>query len=53
MAENLTTKDIEEGKKLALIFSDLSEQNKTMAMVYVSALRDKEIADNTNKANTV
>ena len=45
MANNLTNKDIEDGKKIAALFSKLSEENKTMAMVYLSALRDKEIAD--------
>lgn len=45
MTKNLTNKDIEDGKKISLIFSNLSEENKTMAMVYLSALRDKEIAD--------
>ncbi len=45
MAKNLTAKDIEDGKKISAIFSNLSEENKTMAIVYLSALRDKEIAD--------
>lgn len=45
MKNRLSPNDIEEGKKISLIFSKLSEENKTMAMVYLSALRDKEIAD--------
>ena len=45
MSNCLTTKDIEDGKKISMIFSTLSEENKTMAMVYLSALRDKEVAD--------
>lgn len=45
MANGLTTKDIEDGKKISMIFSNLSEENKIMAMVYLSALRDKEVAD--------
>ena len=49
MNQQLTNKEIEDGKRIALIFSNLSEENKTMAMVYLSALRDKEVAD---KANT-
>ena len=49
MANNLTTKDIEDGKKISMIFSTLSEENKTMAMVYMSALRDKEVADSTKQ----
>ena len=47
--ENLK-KDIEDGKKIALVFSELSEESKTMAIVYLSALRDKELADNDKKA---
>lgn len=49
MAKNLTNKDIEDGKKISLIFANLSEENKTMAMVYLSALRDKEVADSNKK----
>ena len=45
MVNNLTSKDIEDGKKISMIFSNLSEENKTIAMVYLSALRDKEVAD--------
>lgn len=37
--------DIEDGKRIADIFTKLSEENKNMAIVYLSALRDKEIAD--------
>jgi len=45
MKKNRTSKEIEEGKKISTLFSTLSEENKTMAIVYLSALRDKEIAD--------
>lgn len=38
-------KDIEDAKRLSMILSDISEESKTMAIVYLSALRDKEIAD--------
>ena len=48
MKNRLSPNDIEDGKKISLIFSKLSEENKTMAMVYLSALRDKEIADEVN-----
>lgn len=41
----LEKRDIEEGKRIANIFATLSEENKNMAIVYLSALRDKEIAD--------
>lgn len=45
MNQQLTNKEIEDGRRISLIFSKLSEENKTMAMVYLSALRDKEVAD--------
>lgn len=45
MNKNLSQKDIDDGKKIAEIFTTLSEENKNMAIVYISALRDKEIAD--------
>lgn len=45
MVTSFTHKDIEDGKRIAFIFSNLSEENKTMAMMYLSALRDKEIKD--------
>lgn len=53
MTKNLTNKDIEDGKKISVIFSGLSEENKTMAMVYLSALRDKEIADGARQLQEV
>lgn len=49
MSNTLTQKDIEDGKKISVLFSTLSEENKTMAIVYLSALRDKEIADSSRK----
>lgn len=45
MAKTLSSRDIDEGKRISALFSALSEENKTMAVVYLSALRDKEIAD--------
>ena len=45
----LKNKDIEDGKRIADIFATLSEENKNMAIVYLSALRDKEIADSSKK----
>lgn len=45
MSKVLTEKDIEDGKRISEIFAVLSEENKNMAIVYLSALRDKEIAD--------
>lgn len=38
-------KNIEDAKKLSSLFADISEESKMMAIVYLSALRDKEIAD--------
>lgn len=45
----LKTNDIEEAKKIMEIFANLSEENKTMAVVYASALRDKELMDTVKK----
>lgn len=44
-----TSKDIDDGKRISALFSALSESNKTMAIVYLSALRDKELADSEKK----
>ena len=41
----MTKQDIQDGKKIAELFAILSEENKNMAIVYLSALRDKELAD--------
>lgn len=49
MLKELTSRDIDEGKRISALFSTLSEENKTMAIVYLSALRDKEIADSRKK----
>lgn len=49
MQRALTSKDISDGKRISTLFSTLSEENKTMAIVYLSALRDKEIADSGKK----
>lgn len=44
-----TKKDREDGKRIVSIFAGLSEDAKSMAIVYLSALRDKEIADSGKK----
>ncbi len=49
IAKTRTNRDIDEGKKISALFSTLSEENKIMAIVYLSALRDKEIADSGKK----
>ena len=41
----MTEKDIQDGKKISELFAILSEDNKNMVIVYLSALRDKELAD--------
>lgn len=45
MRKQLSEKDINDARKISALFSSLSEENKTMAVVYLSALRDKEISD--------
>lgn len=49
MENTLSSRDIEDGRKIAEMFMCLSEENKTMAAVYLSALRDKEVADNAKR----
>ncbi len=53
MLRPLTKKEIDEGKKISALFSTLSEENKIMAIVYLSALRDKEIADSSGKKKRI
>lgn len=50
MIKDLSEQDIKDGQQICELFSVLSEENKTMAVVYLSALRDKEIADS-SKSN--
>lgn len=45
VARTRTDKEIIEGKEISALFSELSEECKTMAIVYIFALRNKEIAD--------
>lgn len=49
MAKNITSQDIDDGKRISELFSNLSNEAKIMAVVYLSALRDKEIAKSENK----
>ena len=44
--------DIEDGKRIADIFATLSKENKNMAIVYLSALRDKQIADSSKRESS-
>ena len=48
-----TSKDIEDAKRISTIFSEISEEGKMMAIVYLSALRDKEIADGGNHLHDI
>lgn len=43
--QTITEKDLEEGRKINLIFENLSEKGKIMATTYLSALRDKELSE--------
>lgn len=45
MVKEKKSEAMTDGKRFAKMFSSLSEENKTMAIVYLSALRDKEMAD--------
>lgn len=38
-------RDLVDAEKLHSLFLGISEESKTMVLVYLSALRDKEIAD--------
>lgn len=40
IASMRTEEEIIEGKKLSALFSELSEEGKTMAIVYIFALRN-------------
>lgn len=41
----LSVKDMREGKEINSLFEQLGEKGKLMAVTYISALRDKELAD--------
>ena len=43
--KDLREEALKEGRKITDIFSELSEVGKSMAISYLSALRDKELAD--------
>lgn len=45
MEQVITEQNVADAQRLTMIFANLSDDDKTKAMVYVSALRDKEIAD--------
>ncbi len=49
MHKTLTEKDIQDGKRISETFALLSEDAKNMVIVYLSALRDKELADTSKR----
>lgn len=51
MKKEITSKDIDDVKRIHELFQVLSEKDKIKAIVYLSALRDKEIADSTDNTN--
>ncbi len=47
MERKADTCELEDAIRISNLFETLSENGKTMALVYLSALRDKELADRT------
>lgn len=45
MKKTYTSRDIDDGRRINDLFATLSDETKSMAIAYLSALRDKEIAD--------
>ena len=45
----ITDRDKEDGKKLHTLFVNLSPEAQLQAQAYLSALRDKEMADQSRK----
>lgn len=45
---SLTDKEINDGKKIAELFESLTEENKNMCLIYISALRDKQMVTQTS-----
>lgn len=45
--------DIRDANRIEDLFADISEESKTMVVVYLSALRDKEIADKSRQLQEV
>jgi hypothetical protein len=41
--KKLTEKDILEGKSIADLFTTLSDESKNQCLIYIMALRDKEL----------
>lgn len=45
----LTIQDIEDGKRIALLFSTISDSKRDQALIYLSALRDRQMLEDANK----
>lgn len=45
----LTEKDLEDGKKIKELFESLGEEEKNMALIYMSALRDRSMIQQTGE----
>lgn len=46
-------KNLDDAKKIAEIFKEISDESRTMALVYLSALRDKEMADSARQLQQI
>lgn len=53
MAEMVRERNREDALRLSAIFSEISEESKGMVFAYLSALRDKEIADSGKQSQEV
>lgn len=45
----LTEKDLQEGKEIAEVFQSFDEETKKIALVYIGALRDRQMLESTKK----
>lgn len=43
MTMTVSEKDIQDGKKIMSLFESLTEEDKNLCLVYISALRDKQL----------
>ena len=43
--DTTVSRDIKDAEKISKLFEEVSEESKTMVLVYLSALRDKEMAE--------
>lgn len=45
----LTRQDIEDGKKIAQLFASISDAKQDQALIYLSALRDRQMIEDERK----